>query len=190
MQPLWVKIVKILTIQQLRRLYPRANGSVLIILSHKDTFTSFGIDTDLRYKHFMAQMAHESWGFSKLREVTTSKRAKRKYGIGTRIGHILGNVVPGDGWKYRGRGLPQLTGRWNYWRQSKLLKVNILKNPELLENPLLGVKVGFTFWNSKNLTKHADADNIKLLTKKLNGGYNGLQDRIREYKRISKMLSK
>jgi putative chitinase len=182
--------MKILTIQQLKKLYPNAINSVLIILSHKDTFTSFGINTDLRYRHFMAQMAHESWGFSKLREVTTPQKAKRKYGVGTKVGQMLGNVVPGDGAKYIGRGLVQLTGRWNYWRQSKLLKVDILKNPELLENPLLGTRVAFTFWNSKGLTKWADSDNINKVTKKLNGGYNGLQDRIREYSRISKMLNK
>jgi putative chitinase len=93
----------------------------------------------------------------------------------------LGNIQPGDGKRFKGRGLIQLTGRSNYEQYSKDRGIDFIKNPELIAtDPNNCVDVAGWYWNSRNLNKYADQDNVRKITKRINGGYNGLEDRIKK----------
>jgi putative chitinase len=91
----------------------------------------------------------------------------------------LGNTEYGDGWKYRGRGLKQLTGRYNYKVCGEALGIDLVDNPELLEQPLPAALSAAWFWRSKNLDQHADVQDIEKLTRAINGGTLGLDERKR-----------
>jgi peptidoglycan hydrolase-like protein with peptidoglycan-binding domain len=94
-----------------------------------------------------------------------------------------GNEASGDGWRYRGRGLKQLTGKYNYTLASKDLGVDLLKNPDYLETPEGAARSAAWFWSYNNLNKFADAKDILGSTKAINGGTNGLEDRKKFYDR-------
>lgn len=187
--------MKYFSISELLDLFPRANRLVLKELSNVKYYKKYDINTQERYIHFLSQMSHESMYFSKLKEVRSSASAERKYGVGTRVGKILGNTMRGDGSKFLGRGIIQLTGRYNYTVYAKKLskalstKIDLVQKPELLEQPGLGTLIAFEFWAAKDLNILCDTDNIKIrhrsLTKKINGGYNGLSARISEYDRLN-----
>lgn len=129
----------------------------------------YGIDTDLELAHFLAQAAHESDHFRTLTEYASGAAYERR--------RDLGNVYPGDGRRYKGRGIFQLTGRSNYATMSKKLGVDLLNNPALAATPEISVRTALEYWNSRNLSKWANEDNIEKITKLINGGYNGLAAR-------------
>ena len=89
----------------------------------------------------------------------------------------LGNMSPGDGFKYRGRGAKQTTGLYNYAAVANLTGIDVVANPEKLEDPNLGMRAACIFWTSRNCNRFADADDITGLTRAINGGDNGLPDR-------------
>ena len=89
----------------------------------------------------------------------------------------LGNTQTGDGWRFRGRGAKQTTGRANYSRVADLTQLPLLDQPELLEIPSNGMKAACIFWTDKRCNSFADADNIAGLTLRINGGDNGLPER-------------
>jgi putative chitinase len=91
----------------------------------------------------------------------------------------LGNTEYGDGWQYRGRGLKQLTGRYNYKVCGEALGIDLVDNPELLEQPLPAALSAAWFWRTKNLDQHADNQDIEKLTRAINGGTLGLDERKR-----------
>lgn len=133
------------------------------------------IHSPLRLSHWLAQLGHES-GELKYSEEISSGRAYE----GRRS---LGNTQPGDGVRFKGRGLTQLTGRYNYTRFSRALGMpEILANPKLVAELPFSVEVSGWYWMygaSVNLNSLADKDNVTLITKLINGGYNGLADRKR-----------
>jgi putative chitinase len=88
-----------------------------------------------------------------------------------------GTAESGDGWKYRGRGLKQLTGKDNYTRCGAALGVDLVNSPDLLLEPLAAARSAGWFWKTNNLSTFADAEDIKGMTKKINGGYIGLAQR-------------
>lgn len=139
----------------------------------------FEINTPLRAAHFMAQCCHETGGLIYLREKGASKYFK-KYEKG-RLGKMLGNTQAGDGEKYKGRGLLHLTGRTNYkaYQTSEYCKGDIMENPELLEQPIGAIKSGMWWWMEHNLNALADKDAFEAITRRVNGGTNGLEDRER-----------
>lgn len=141
----------------------------------------FGIDTPLRQAHWLAQIAHESGRFRYTRELWGPTPAQKRY-----EGRAdLGNTQPGDGKRFLGRGFIQITGRANYTRASHDLYGNeiLLDKPELLElNPALSA--GW-FWSIHHLNRLADRDDLVAVTKVVNGGRNGLEDRM-ECLRIAK----
>ncbi|HBF06179.1 MAG TPA: hypothetical protein DDW28_08855 [Prevotella sp.] len=139
--------------------------------------TTFGINTPLRMAHFLAQVCHETNGFKLLREVGKPCYFN-KYEQG-KLAKMLGNTQKGDGTKYKGRGLLMLTGRANYeaYQNSGYCTGDIMTNPEWLEKPLGAVKSGMWYWWKKGLNALADKDNILGVTKKINGGTNGLDSR-------------
>jgi putative chitinase len=129
----------------------------------------FSLDTPLRQQHFLAQCAHESDHFQTTREYASGKAYEGR--------KDLGNVEKGDGERYRGRGLIQLTGRFNYTAASKALDEPYAVHPELVEKFPAAAIVSGWFWAKNAINKHADRDDIRAVTKVVNGGYNGLQSR-------------
>ena len=149
------------------------------------TFERFQIDTKLRMTHFLAQVMHESGGFRWLREIWGPTAAQRGY-EGRRD---LGNTQAGDGKRFMGRGLIQLTGRNNYQQFSNALGVDFVANPEWVERSPYAVLVAGWFWNTRGLNALADQDNVRQITRRINGGYNGLSDRERYLRRAKLALS-
>lgn len=137
----------------------------------------FNINTDTRANMFWAQMAHETGGFRWLREL-----GGRKY-FSKYDGRLdLGNTEPGDGYRFRGRGLIHITGRYNYIKYGEKLGIDLVNNPKLASEPKTAVHIAMEYWEDHGLNKYADDENIKQVTRRINGGYNGLEDRIRYYK--------
>lgn len=95
-----------------------------------------------------------------------------------------GSEKSGDGWKYRGRGLKQLTGKDNYTRCGKSLQVDLVDNPEKLLEPELAARSAGWFWETNNCADFIDRDDFTGLTRRINGGTIGLQDRERRYKAV------
>lgn len=95
-----------------------------------------------------------------------------------------GPAESGEGWKYRGRGLKQLTGKDNYTRCGTALGLDLVSNPDLLLEPMAAARSAGWFWKSNNLSSFADAGDIKGMTKKINGGFIGLEDREKRYKAV------
>jgi putative chitinase len=89
----------------------------------------------------------------------------------------LGNTQPGDGWRFRGRGAKQTTGRFNYGRVKTRTGLDVIANPALLEDPNNGMRAACIFWTDKHCNSFADADNIEGLTEAINGGSNGIVER-------------
>jgi putative chitinase len=89
----------------------------------------------------------------------------------------LGNTQPGDGWRFRGRGAKQTTGRANYTRVKALTGIDVITNPALLEDPDTGMRAACVFWKDKGCNAFADADDIDGLTRRVNGGLNGIAER-------------
>lgn len=161
----------------------------------------FGINTPLRIAHFLAQIAHESGNLKYSSEnLNYSQKALRtvfaKYFPTDELAQAYarkaekianrvyanrmhnGDEASGDGWKFRGRGLIQLTGRDNYTQCGKALKLDLINHPELLaDQPNVAVDAAAWFWYMRHLNTYADQDDIRHITQMINGGYNGLEDR-------------
>ena len=139
----------------------------------------FHINTPLRLAHFMAQVCHETNGLRCMRELGKPSYF-RKYEKG-RLGKMLGNTTKGDGARYKGRGLMHITGRANYkaYQDSGYCNGDIMDNPELIEKPLGAIKSGAWWWWEHGLNELADKDDVVAVTKRINGGINGLASRKR-----------
>lgn len=160
----------------------------------------YEINTPLRQAHFLAQLAHESGYFRFTSENLkyTASSLQRVFGkyfptpalaqryalqpqmianrvYADRMGN--GNEASGDGWKYRGKGLIQLTGKANYEAYSKDSGNDFVVNPDLVASPLWALDSAGWFWKKRNLNMHADKDDVGAVTKLINGGFNGLKER-------------
>lgn len=137
------------------------------------------INTRLRIAAFLAQIGHESGSLVYVKElggpIYFAKYDGRK---------DLGNTQPGDGARFAGRGLIQVTGRANYLKASQALfgDNRLLSLPELLEQPEWATKSAVWYWSTRNLNDLADSDRFTDLTRAINGGTNGLEDRRARYK--------
>lgn len=100
-----------------------------------------------------------------------------------------GTIESGEGWKYRGRGLKQLTGKDNYTRCGKSLGIDLVERPELLLTPQYAALSAGWFWDSNRLGDFADRDDFVGMTKRINGGTIGLADREARYKAVLSVLS-
>lgn len=136
-------------------------------------FPKFDIsDTALRLVHFIGQTAHESGNYRYMQELGGPAYFARYDGR-----KDLGNTRPGDGAAYHGRGIVQLTGRANYRAYGLALGLDLEGDPDQVADPAIGLLVACHFWKSHGLNELADADNIEKITRKINGGDNGLADR-------------
>ncbi|MDO1560435.1 glycoside hydrolase family 19 protein [Brevundimonas sp. 2R-24] len=133
-------------------------------------FRTYGIlDSGLRLAHFMGQCAHESGGFRYMEEIASGQAYEGRAD--------LGNTVAGDGRRYKGRGPIQLTGRANYRRFGRLLGIDLEAHPEIVSHPSIGLLCGCLYWSDRGLNTLADADQLEAITRRINGGLNGLADR-------------
>jgi putative chitinase len=144
------------------------------------TMVEFRIDTPRRRAAWLANIAHESGSLHYVEEIAS--------GIAYEGRLDLGNTQTGDGKRFKGRGLAQITGRENYRACGVALGLDLLANPELLEQPVNAARAGGWFWMKKNLAPLADADKFGSLCRAWNGGYNGLDDRIQHWLRIRRCL--
>jgi putative chitinase len=144
----------------------------------RDSAHEFEINAPKRVAAFLAQIGHESGGFHYVREIASGAAYEGRAD--------LGNTEPGDGERFRGRGLIQITGRANYRECSRVLFNNdmLLKQPELLEQPNLAAWSAAWFWYSRGCNELADAGKFGDITRKINGGLNGYPDRVARYNRI------
>lgn len=186
----------------------------VVIAQIPDCATKFQINTPLRLAHFLAQCGHESAGFKAtqenlnysadglnrifgkyFRDVSAASYARQPEKIASRVyanrmGN--GNEASKEGYKYRGRGYIQLTGKDNYSAFDKTVDEDILSNPDLVASkyPLLSAA---WFWNSRSLNNSADGGAtdaaVTAITKKVNGGTIGLADRIKHFKEYYALLA-
>lgn len=174
---------------------------------------TYQIDTPLRQAHFLAQITHESAGFKAVvenlnysqdalyglfRKYFPNKDLAKTYArkpekIANRIyADRMGNSneASGDGWKYRGRGLIQLTGKNNYTQFGIVVNKDTVGHPDQVADPELALSSACWFWKVNNLNKYADADDVVMVTKRINGGDHGLASRmhfLEEYKKLLKV---
>lgn len=193
-----------MTIENLQSIMPKASPEHLnkYLDALNEEMQKAEINTPLRVAHFIAQLAHESGNFryhtenlnysakalravfgkyfptndeAEAYERQPEKIANRVYA--DRMGN--GDEASGEGWKYRGRGLIQLTGKDNYTRCSAALDLDLVNEPEqVAENPNIAVAAAAWFWNQRKLNDYADQDDVKAITKRINGGYHGLENRM------------
>ncbi|KQO50660.1 glycoside hydrolase family 19 protein [Sphingomonas sp. Leaf257] len=142
------------------------------------------LDVPLRLAHFLAQAGHESAGFTRMYEIWGPTPAQRRY-----EGRAdLGNVKAGDGFRYRGRGILQITGRDNYRRFGALIGVNIESQPDRAAEPAIAIALACAYWTSRRINAPADRDDIEAVTKLINGGLNGIDDRRQRLERAKAIL--
>ena len=141
----------------------------------------FEIDTPLRLAAFLAQIGHESGRFRYVEEIASGRAYEGR--------KDLGNTQKGDGMRFKGRGLIQITGRANYTEMSKDLGIDFVSEPWLLKEPEFAVMSACWFWDKRKLNALADEESFRTITKKINGGYNGLEDREKLYAKCKRMLN-
>ncbi len=171
--------------QQLKSIVPSlSDARAQQLVPHlNNAMAEAGIDTKNEQAAFIAQLAHESAGFKYWEEIASGSAYEGR--------RDLGNTQPGDGVRFKGRGPIQLTGRANYEAAGKALGLDLVGNPEQVENPDVGFRVAAWYWNSRNLNQYAGTgtlDDFNKVTYRINGGYNGKQDRINYWQRAMNIL--
>lgn len=130
---------------------------------------------------FLAQVAHESGECRYVHEIASGAAYEGR--------KDLGNTEPGDGVRYKGRGLLQITGRANYTACGEALALPLVEQPELLETPINACRSAGWFWKTHGLNELADKGDFLLITKRINGGTNGYADRMAYYQRAQQVIA-
>lgn len=175
-----------LTIDQLSQIFPKANLMRLGVFLGplNEAMYAYDITTPLQQAAFLAQIGHESGQFRYVREIWGPTPAQARY-EGRKD---LGNTEVGDGVRFMGRGLIQITGRANYKACSDALGVDLISNPELLERADLAVLSAAWFWEKRAINVPAAKGDFERVTKLVNGGLNGYDDRLAIYNRAKEIL--
>ena len=202
-----------LTASQFKGLFPNCKDPDGWVDAMNEVFPKYEINTAGRIAAFVAQCGHESGGWrvfsenlnysAKSLDAVFGKyfaRAGRDANAYARQPEKIANIVyanrmdngdtdSGDGWRYRGRGPIQLTGKANYAAFSKDMDIDAISNPDQVsEDKTVALMSAIWFWNKNKLNQYADSGDIKTLTKRINGGYIGLEDRIHHYEAAMKAL--
>lgn len=166
-----------ITSAMIYKIAPGANSTIVngLIPYLNQYLPKYKIDTIVRMKHFFGQAAEETAGFKTLTEYASGREYEGRAD--------LGNTQSGDGVRYKGRGIFQLTGRSNYTAMAKELGVDLVNNPNLAATPEIAVQTACVYWNTHNLSSIADSNlsfsnTCTAITRKINGGTNGLADRL------------
>lgn len=205
-----------ITATQLKNILNRAtDGDVEKYLKWFNTFfVRYAIDTPARKAAFIAQVGHESnhlksveeninYSANGLRQTfgkyfTTDEAARQHARQPEKIANTVyanrlgnGTTATGDGWRFRGRGLLQITGRANYNNMSKQIGIDFISHPEKLATPEYAAQSACCWWQTKGLNTLCDTANdedFKQITRTINGGYNGLADRQELWNRAKNVL--
>lgn len=202
-----------LTTSQLSSIYPRADAGTIAAFASAglQALRAAGIlDGINRLAFFLAQLGHESNGLTvreeslnysatRLMQVWPSRfptlESAKKYENNPEklanfvYGNRLGNIDDGDGFKYRGRGYIQLTGRDNYKKMGKMVGLDLEANPDLASQPGNAAKIACAFWTSRNINAVCDVGDFTAVTKLVNGGTTGMADRQAWLSKIQTVLS-
>ncbi|WP_416759643.1 glycoside hydrolase family 19 protein [Pseudomonas sp. BNK-6] len=188
-----------ITAQQLLQILPQARQVAgFFVFALNEAMVQFKIDSRVRMAAFIAQVGHESGQLRRMVEnlnysaerlqavwpnrfdaalaVQVARKPEQIANIA--YGGRLGNTLPGDGWKYRGRGLIQLTGANNYRAAGAALGLDLINHPELVEQPDTAAMVAGWFWQSNGLNELADAGQFAKITRIINGGLTGQAERV------------
>ena len=173
-----------LTDDELRQIMPNCPASrrADYLPFIQQAMTEFQITSYLRETAFIAQLAHESGELRYMEEIASGAAYEGR--------KDLGNTQPGDGKRYKGRGPIQLTGRTNYTKYGQLLGVDLVNNPTIAATKEVGFRIAGEFWKLNGLNELADVQDFKQITKRINGGYNGLDDRMKYYERAKAVMNK
>ena len=199
-----------ITVQQLLQILPNAGPVAGVFVPVLNTAMSrYQIVGAKRIAAFVAQVGHESGHLTRLvenlnysadalrktwpsrfdAELATAVARKPEQIANIAYGNRMGNSTPGDGWKYRGRGLIQITGKNNYRACGEALGLDLIAQPELLEKPQHACMSAAWYWASRGLNTLADAGSFSKITQRINGGQTGAADRQALYARALKVLA-
>ncbi len=172
-----------ITAANLRVIYPFARQRIpLFIDGINAAMQEFDIHKTVRRQAaFLANVGHESGQLRYVKEIASGRAYEGR--------RDLGNTEPGDGERFKGRGLLQTTGRRNYMACGEALSLDLLNHPELLEEPLHACRSAAWFWHSHKLNDVADTSDFLKVVRLINGGFNGLADRIDLYDRALRVLA-
>ncbi len=174
-------------LQQIMPRLPQAKRQLYLPFLNK-VMEIYEIDTPLRASAFLAQIAHESAELRFMEEIWGPTAQQKRYEPPSDLARRLGNTQPGDGFRYRGRGPIQITGRSNYTKYGDLLGVDLVGNPDLAATPQFAFSTAALFWKMNGLNELADVQDFITITKRINGGLNGLADRQKYYEIAKNVL--
>jgi len=202
-----------LNADQFKELFPRCADPDGWVDAMNEVFPKYGIDTPQRIAAFIAQCGHESGGWRVFSEnlnysakalnavfgkyfARAGRDAEEYHRQPEKIANVVyanrmdnGDTDSGDGWRYRGRGPIQLTGKANYTAFSEDMEVDAVDNPDIVsEDKEIALMSAIWFWNKNGLNRYADSGDIKTMTKRINGGYIGLEDRIHHWEEALKAM--
>ncbi|MDP1825334.1 MAG: peptidoglycan-binding protein [Archangium sp.] len=176
------KLTKGVTLGQLHRIMPSlpmSKARTYLPLLNR-AMAEAKINTKPRKAMFLAQLAHESVSLRYFEEIASGAAYEGRTD--------LGNIHPGDGVRYKGRGPIQLTGRSNYRAAGRALGLPLERKPKMAAQPSVGFRTAAWFWSSRGLNRYADRGDFREVTRRINGGYNGLADRLAYYRRALSVL--
>lgn len=166
-----------LTLEQLVAIMPRAPAAVLPL--HLDQINAaaaeFGIDTPARLACWLGECSLECNQLRNLEEEWGPSEAQARYEPPSMVAKVLGNTQEGDGYRFRGRGAIQLTGRSNYAQASQAVGLDLVDDPDLAVSPKVCWRVAGWFWQTHGLNDLADAFDVEGITRRINGGLTDLE---------------
>ncbi|MBG6289541.1 glycoside hydrolase family 19 protein [Pseudomonas nitroreducens] len=175
-----------ITEAQLLRIYPNASQRAgVFVPALNRAMQRYQINSPVRQAAFLAQIGHESGQLKWLKEIWGPTPAQSRY-EGRKD---LGNTQPGDGKRFMGRGLIQITGRENYRKAGAALGLSLLDKPELLEQVEWSTVSAAWWWSSRGLNELADAGEFEQITRRINGGLNGQRERLELWARAKEVLA-
>jgi predicted chitinase len=180
----------VITETQLQQIMPRLAADKLgIYLPFLNAaMERCGIDRPLRVAAFVAQLAHESGEFRWMEEIWGPTAAQQRYEPPGDLARQLGNSAAGDGARFKGRGPIQITGRANYQKFGGLLGIDLVGAPPRAAQPDVAFDTAGLFWRSNGLNELADSEQFVAITRRINGGTNGLAQRQAYYDRARAVL--
>ena len=175
-----------ITEAQLLRIYPNASQRAgVFVPALNRAMERYQINSPARQAAFLAQIGHESGQLKWVKEIWGPTPAQSRY-EGRKD---LGNTQPGDGKRFMGRGLIQITGRENYRKAGAALGLSLLDKPELLEQAEWSTVSAAWWWSSRGLNELADAGEFEQITRRINGGLNGQRERLELWARAKEVLA-
>lgn len=182
-----------LTREELLKCIPHASKTNIdkFLAPLNKTFSEFEINTRLRVAAFLAQISHESGSLHYVEEIASGEAYEYRKDLGNleqealQLAHQSHSTT---GMFYKGRGLIQITGFYNYRECGEALSLPLVTQPKLLCDPMNAARSAGWYWNTHNCNSLADIKDINSITKKINGGFNGLKERVTNYEYILTIL--